>query len=271
MTAVEGTFGDLPVGYEPVPHQVAGHMYKDGKHGMLRRSGGSEKQLYKPVQSPPKGQREVDFYAAINQSGDAEPVWSEFRKWMARFYGTTRLPDQLQYIALEDLVSPYDNPSVIDIKVGQRCWDNFASDEKIRSEREKYPPQAKIGYRIGGIRRFVADDQTSVKRSKTHCLTLDEQGVKDALKEFFSGCKDGLEDVIKQLQMLSSLFEKQTSVHFFSSSLLIIFGTSDAQQPPACVRMIDFAHAYMLSEDEASVDDNYLFGLRNLVKTLSEL
>ena len=53
---------------------------------------------------------------------------------------------------MEDIVSRFRKPCIMDIKVGRRVWDDFAEQDKIDREKKKYPPQEIIGFRIIGMR-----------------------------------------------------------------------------------------------------------------------
>jgi hypothetical protein len=61
----------LPNDCLPLTHQVAGHFYGKGrtKLGLLQTSDGL---VLKPVQSPPRGEREHNFFKRIFLSDDAE-------------------------------------------------------------------------------------------------------------------------------------------------------------------------------------------------------
>ena len=40
----------------------------------------------------------------------------------------------------------------MDLKLGQRVWDDFAEQDKIEREKKKYPSQEVLGFRIIGMR-----------------------------------------------------------------------------------------------------------------------
>ncbi|CAG7835240.1 unnamed protein product [Allacma fusca] len=106
--------------------------------------------------------------------------------------------------------------------------------------------------------------------------------------EFFSR-KAGVHQTIaakllEKLIPLSKLFDAQRYYSFFSSSLLIVYDADRISklskgdvngthyQPPPNdddwlrVKMIDFAHVFPL---EDTLDDNYIFGLDNLIRIFS--
>jgi 1D-myo-inositol-tetrakisphosphate 5-kinase/inositol-polyphosphate multikinase len=61
----------LPTNCLPLAHQVAGHFYGKGrtKLGLLQTGDGL---VLKPVQSPPRGEREHNFFKRIFHADDAE-------------------------------------------------------------------------------------------------------------------------------------------------------------------------------------------------------
>ena len=61
----------LPQNCCPLSHQVAGHFFGKGrtKLGLLQTNDGF---ILKPVQSPPTGQREHDFYKHIFRTNDTD-------------------------------------------------------------------------------------------------------------------------------------------------------------------------------------------------------
>lgn len=61
----------------------------------------------------------------------------------------------LPHLVLEDVTAPYDEPSVLDVKIGLITYDPNTSDlEKIESQRKKYPHQAEMGYSVAGMRVY---------------------------------------------------------------------------------------------------------------------
>ena len=53
---------------------------------------------------------------------------------------------------LEDLTASFSKPSILDLKLGKRVWDDFADQEKIDRELKKYPAQESLGFRVIGMR-----------------------------------------------------------------------------------------------------------------------
>lgn len=102
---------------------------------------------------------------------------------------------------------------------------------------------------------------------------------------------------VQQIKKIKDWFDKQTQFAFFASSLLIVYegkpdqttqtnnnvqtkptenngkehsSSSDSRSDPASlvdVRMIDFAHVFPAE----AKDENYLYGLNNLIKYLEKM
>ncbi len=79
----------LPMNCCPLSHQVAGHFYGQGrtKLGLLQSNDGL---VLKPVQSPPNGQREHEFYKHIFLSKNSELNEDELclRKLLPVYHGS---------------------------------------------------------------------------------------------------------------------------------------------------------------------------------------
>ena len=129
--------------FTPFTVQIAGHGSEqdDGHWGFLKRQ--SDGRLLKPLQAPPKGQREVDFYRRIN-STEADETDLRFRAIMPAFFGTESL-DRVngvlladEYLVLQDVTEGYHLPNIMDIKIGSRTWGPDASEKKQRQEDVKY-------------------------------------------------------------------------------------------------------------------------------------
>ena len=91
--------------------------------------------------------------------------------------------------------------------------------------------------------------------------------------------------ITEKLKKLLNWFLHQKRVKFFSSSILIAYDgqmtdypdhretriAEDSQNDDVLVRMIDFPHTYIDLGDSKSQDDNYIYGLRNLIHMFEEL
>lgn len=322
----------LPPGTKPLPTQVAGHKYGDGKIGCLEVDDGS---ILKHVQRPPKGQRELDFYDEVFKSADDNTL-IELRPFVPEFHGVINGEKnggvaKHQYLKLENLIKNLSKPCVLDIKMGRKTYDPEASPEKVALEIAKFPPVMQLGYQFSGMLKFDIDKNKMVKYDKYFCKKLTEKTMTvEGLGEFFRQGKhyrkDYIQTVIDKLKSIESWFLNQKKYAFYASSLLFVYNASvdsteekdivlcsegkeekqdseedktiekesesdnnqtddrlseegsDETENMSCnhsnpersfvdVRMIDFTHVFP-SEDR---DENYIFGLQNLIKHLQSL
>lgn len=296
----------LPPGTKPLSTQVAGHKYGDGKVGCLEVTDGT---ILKHVQCPPKGHRERDFYREIFDSNTTDNVLLELRPLIPRFHGV--VPGEKngtvkqEFLKLENITKNLSRPCILDIKMGRRTYDPEASPEKIALEIAKFPPVMQLGYQFSGMLKYDPEKKKMKKFDKYFCKKLTEDTMTiDGLGEFFRQGKhyrkDYIKTVIEKLQRIDDWFSKQRRYAFYASSLLIVYNASvdhprcspdsqinDQQESisteDSChdnsnndnhdrsyvdVRMIDFTHVFP-SENEK--DENYIFGLQNLIEHLQSL
>lgn len=53
---------------------------------------------------------------------------------------------------LEDVTRRFQKPCIMDVKIGQRSYDPFASQEKREQQIRKYPLMEEIGFLLLGMR-----------------------------------------------------------------------------------------------------------------------
>ncbi|KAI8761180.1 inositol-trisphosphate 3-kinase B [Biomphalaria glabrata] len=208
------------------------------------------------------------------------------------------------FIEIEDLLHHFNDPSIMDIKMGTRTFlevevknpvlrkdlyekmvkvdPNAPTAEERAQEaitklrymqfREHESSTASLGFRIEAIRMSGEPPNTNLKKVRT----------KEEVSYFIETFVKGHEVVIPSLhQRLCDIRDKFESIPFFQSheiigsSLLIMFDSSNH----AGVWMIDFAKTIPVENtlthrepwEQGNHEDGYLTGLDNLVEIFGEL
>ncbi|OEH80543.1 inositol polyphosphate [Cyclospora cayetanensis] len=151
-----------------------------------------------------------------------------------------------KHIVLEDLVFGFRKPCVLDIKMGtrQRTLGADAAKEQRQRLKSLQTTSHALGFRLCGCQYYN-------KKTDTLCY-----------RDKYWGRK------------LTKGVEKLKHYRFWSSSLLWVYdgglADSEARRSSLDIRMIDFANTIYL-QDNPSPDEEYLFGLRNLIGGLETL
>lgn len=215
--------------------------------------------------------KEVAFYTTI------EKTHPEFMQWIAGFHGVKEVDEngiEGRFMVLDDLTYGYRKPSVIDLKIGTKTWEDDAPKEKIERESKKYPLQRTIGFRLTGMRVFNTDTKEYDVYDKKYGYAQTESTLPTLFATFFSHIPSQhrvsvIQSVIAQLKPILAWFEGPGHMQFICSSLLFIFEGDATETFNPVVKLVDFAHVKALDADH--VDEGCIVGIRRILRELEGL
>ncbi|XP_022621714.1 inositol polyphosphate multikinase [Seriola dumerili] len=213
-------------GCVPLSHQVAGHKYGVDKVGILQHPDGT---VLKQLQPPPRGPREMQFYSMVYAEECSDPCLLELQNHLPKYYGTWSSPDSPidLYLKLEDVTRRFVKPCIMDVKLGQRSYDPFASQEKREQQIRKYPLMEEIGFLVLGMRVYKVCSDTFDSYDQHYGRGLVKDTIQDGLAKFFHNgvClrKDAVLASIHRVQQILRWFESQHQLAFYASSLLFVY------------------------------------------------
>ncbi|KAJ0060428.1 hypothetical protein NL108_010199, partial [Boleophthalmus pectinirostris] len=137
--------------------------------------------VLKQLQPPPRGPREMHFYSMVYADDCCDPCLLELRNYLPKYYGTWASPDNPSdlYLKLEDVTRLFHKPCIMDVKLGQRSYDPFASQEKREQQIRKYPLMEEIGFLLLGMRVYNVSSDSFDSYDQHYGRKL----LKDTLKE----------------------------------------------------------------------------------------
>ncbi|KAM3592383.1 uncharacterized protein V6R79_017646 [Siganus canaliculatus] len=221
-----GPQGQALNGCVPLSHQVAGHKYGVDKVGILQHPDGT---VLKQLQPPPRGPREMQFYSMVYAEDCCDPCLLELQNYLPTYYGTWSSPDSPNdlYLKLEDVTRRFVKPCIMDVKLGQRSYDPFASQEKREQQIRKYPLMEEIGFLVLGMRVYNVCSDTYDSFDQHYGRGLVKTTIKDGLAKFFhngvSLRKDAVSSSISRVRRILRWFESQQQLTFYASSLLFVY------------------------------------------------
>ncbi|XP_029465637.1 inositol polyphosphate multikinase isoform X2 [Rhinatrema bivittatum] len=219
-------------GCVPLSHQVAGHMYGKAKIGILQHPDGT---VLKQLQPPPRGPRELDFYSKVYAVDCGDSHLLELQKYLPKYFGVWVPPNAPNdmYLKLEDVTRRFNKPCIMDVKIGQKSYDPYASAEKIQQQVSKYPLMEEIGFLVLGMRVYHVNSDSYETQNQHYGRSLTKETIKDGVSGFFhNGCclrKDAVAASIQKILKILQWFESQDKLHFYASSLLFVYEGSSLQ------------------------------------------
>ncbi|KAF8048483.1 hypothetical protein N665_2496s0008 [Sinapis alba] len=265
-------------------HQVAGHIAKDGKLGPLIDDQG---RFYKPLQGDARGENEAKFYESFSSNKN---VPDHIHGYFPVYHGVQLVEasdgsGKLPHMVLEDVVSGYVKPSVMDVKIGSRTWYPDVSEEYFNKciKKDRATTTVSLGFRVSGLKIFDHQESKFWRPDKRVVLAYKADGARMALRKFVSSnsladstnCAfvsevyGGSNGILAQLLELKAWFETQTLYHFNSCSILMVYENESVDDAArAQVKLVDFAHVL---DGNGVIDHNFLGGLCSFIKFIQDI
>jgi len=258
----------------PLP-QVAGHGSWDKSQAILTNKDGY---ILKPIQSGPRGEREVQFYQTVNSSEEAEVT--QFLPFIPAFYGSCTKKDG-KFMMIENATIRMTKPCIMDIKIGAKTYGPDATAEKAAKQDASYAGTKKpFGFSVLGMSVYMGENKGEFKvLNKEYGKGLNKDNIEDFIKTFFdrgnetAATKALMEVFVEKLKGIQAMYSKQRVFHIFGSSILFVYdaaallgaGVRGDLERAVVVKMIDFAHVHPA---HGEADANYNTGLRNLIEVM---
>lgn len=268
----------LPDGYSWYSEQIAGHnisVVKEGRPqiGIIKKD---DRHILKILMPFKRGDCELWFYKSMNEAyeklgipeyslSDMEKVFRVFVPYIPRFCGHEYLEldgEKRRFLMLEDVLFPFKNPCVMDVKIGKVSYDPHASEAKKQSETAKCPYQMEAGFRPLGYRIYKKGELKT--RDRHWGKMINKENAEKYFLEYLDADKENRAalEFIKRLKDLKEILEKQTDLQFYASSLLFIY-EGDTELDFRCrMKMIDFSHVF---NEPNKKDENFIAGIDSLI------
>ncbi|XP_059421807.1 inositol polyphosphate multikinase [Carassius carassius] len=213
-------------GCVPFSHQVAGHKCGINNTGVLQHPDGT---ILKQLQAPPRGPRELNFYTQVFAKDCTDKRLLDLQQHLPKFYGTwmpRESPHEL-YLKLEDVTRRFLRPCIMDVKIGRRSYDPFASKEKREEQISKYPLMEEIGFLLLGMRVYQIHSDSYITHDQFYGRSLRKDTLKNGLSKFFHNGQElqrhAVSLIISKIRRILRWFESQNQLHFYASSLLLVY------------------------------------------------
>ena len=193
------------------------------------------------------------------------------------------------YLLLENLVSRYKQPCILDLKVGTR---QYADEVSVAKKQRKIAKAANttlasLGVRLCGMQVYNSKTGKYVCHNKYFGRSLTPLTFRDAIREFLINDSILRQDVLKlllnKLGELLKVLKTLDSYRFYTSSLLITYdGLVAAEDDDDVInsdlvdaRIIDFAHSTHKglrdSTQHVGPDEGFIMGLKNFIAILKDI
>lgn len=209
--------------------------------------------------------------------------------YILKYRGTYEGNDS-SYVILDDILSGYMKPAVLDIKLGKRTWEVGAGKEKVLRHKEKCSraTTAEKGFRIRAAFWYSDDSKSwkSCEMDKAVSVVDRNYGkscsVDDMLSFFndFFKYKDQIPVIIDKLRYICDFVEsirRDQGLRMYSSSVLVVYDELNPEKFDC--RLLDFEKTYFnvgfeacpMSESLEDLEDHVVFSIKSLINVFKSL
>jgi len=217
--------------------------------------------VWKRDQGGSKGQAEFDFLRAALEDGR----WAGIVPSLVGY----RERDGGRWIGMSNVLAPFRQPAILDIKIGTRTWNSLAGADKVESQSRKAGKTTTnaLGLRVVGGRVRAAGGDFALVGSKHGRPVGDEGELRALLAGFLRS--DGLRaSALRRLAEISGWWTEQASFAFYASSLLLAYDT--VRLDDCAVTLIDFANCERITTKAEDLS-GYEVGLATLKRVIESL
>ncbi|GAX76242.1 hypothetical protein CEUSTIGMA_g3686.t1 [Chlamydomonas eustigma] len=286
-------------------HQAGGHKSKDmGMHMCVDGQG----LFYKPFQSGPRSEREMQFYASVSYTvvdvepdgmrphaaypasngavpdcmlssrGPKEHDVTELLAFVPKYWGRYKA-DGHSFIVLEDFCADLIHPCVLDCKMGFTTVYDWADEEykSKNSVKDASTSTSSVGFRVSGMQRYCMTSKENIQADKDWCLQLNKHNIGNVFSMFASSSGGpSLTDlychpecgVLVQLRQFQTWCARQSSYQFYQASIIIIYDASAATVQEAKVRVKFVDFAHTFRMTEERPDENLFNAVTSLISVI---
>ena len=210
------------------------------------------------------GNHELTFYSNLFDESNTDPDLDELKKFVPQYFGTREI-DGKKFLILENLLTGYDNPSLLDCKIGKVTWTQHHNERKTKDQMQKAKntTTGSLGFRISGIEAKDAKGRVTYKVAKEQGFyAITAENIHEEFKKIVGDDRQRVETFIAQTKELLEWFRKQKSKTFFTASVFYVSGKNKCQ-----TKFIDFAHVFDAEgkSDTSNLYSDVIVGLENLI------
>ena len=217
------------------------------------------------------GPKEQAFYQHLFSEECQDPALVQLREIVPHYYGIEVI-DGKNFMVLENLLTGYDNPNLLDCKIGKVTWTRDHTEAKLADQRKKAESTTtgSLGFRITGLVVKDPSGQTVESIMKDEGFsTIKLDNIHEYFNKIVNGNKEQVQTFIHQTERILNWFKSQTSKVFFTASLFYVNGKNGKSQ----TRFIDLAYVYDAEgqHDESKGYLDVIQGLESVIEIWKRL